>query len=181
MGPVVGLLFSIWVFFDARTRKNRSLGWSFLTFISGSFIALTLYFAYRNLKTGEVREGGTVWNIIRNYTLSWTVFIVVFIFASLGISENGEFIAYTIIVWLFITLCNYSLLLVRHLYVEFTLQIGHFVRWARGVRRSSLGEKVSLRFLHRAGVWHPSRQVVAPNRYEGLSGPELQVWRTVLV
>ena len=108
VGSVLGLPFSIWVFFDARTRKNRSLGWSFLTFILGPFIALPLYFAYRNLKAEEVREGGTVWNIIRNYTLSWTVFIVVFIFASLGISENGEFIAYTIIVWLFITLCNYS-------------------------------------------------------------------------
>ena len=33
--------------------------------------------------------------------------------------------------------------------------------------------RLSLRFLHRAGVRHPSRQVVAPNRYEGLQGPGL--------
>ena len=51
----------------------------------------------------------------------------------------------------------------RHLYVVITLQVGHFVRWARGARRASSGEKVSLRFLHRAGVRHPSRQVVAPS------------------
>ena len=107
VGSVLGLPFSIWVFFDARTRKNRSLGWSFLTFISGPFIALPLYFAYRNLKTGEVREGGTVWNIIRNYTLSWTVLMigmVVFITLASGPPEVIVIIG-AFIVWFIVTFC----------------------------------------------------------------------------
>ncbi|MDE0156476.1 MAG: hypothetical protein OXS28_12825 [Gammaproteobacteria bacterium] len=115
---VLHVILSIWVFFDARTRKSRSLFWSLLTLISGPFIALPPYFAYRNLKTGEVRIGGTVWHIIRNYTLSWTAFMVMVIFASLvisvslGISEaenlgisGYEIFAASIAAWLFITLC----------------------------------------------------------------------------
>ena len=104
VGSVLGLPFSIWVFFDARTRKNHSLGWSFLTFILGPFIALPLYFAYRNLKAGEVREGGTVWNIIRNYTLSWTVFMIGMVFITLA-SGAAEFIVAVFIVWFFVTFC----------------------------------------------------------------------------
>lgn len=83
---IVGLLlnaifavFAIWVFFDARTRKNRSFGWSLLTFILGPFVVLPLYFAYRNLKTGEVRVGGNVWHIFRNYTLAWTVLVLLIV------------------------------------------------------------------------------------------------------
>lgn len=113
---VLHIILSIWVFFDARTRENRSLGWSLLTLISGPFVALPPYFAYRNLKTGEVRIGGTVWHIIRNYTLSWTAFMVMVIFASLiisvslGTSEDlgisgYEIFGASIAAWLFITLC----------------------------------------------------------------------------
>ena len=123
LGLVLGVVFSIWVFFDARIRKNRSLGWSLLTFILGPFIALPLYFAYRNLKAGEVRVGGTVWHIIRNYTLSWTAFIVVIIFASLGISEDGEFTAFAIIAWLFITF--------------FMMVLGLFVKQSGVIERGS--------------------------------------------
>ena len=47
----------------------------------------------------------------------------------------------------------------RHLYVVVTSQIGQFVRWAYGVRRSSLGEKSTALLLHRAGVGHPACQL----------------------
>ena len=40
------------------------------------------------------------------------------------------------------------------------------MRDARRARRLSLGEELSLMFLHRAGVRHPSRKFVAPNRYQ---------------
>ena len=71
----------------------------------------------------------------------------------------------------------------RHLYVVITLQVGHFVRWARGARRASSGEKVSLRFLHRDGVRHPSRQVVAPSVIPadaGMTTAAYDDWRSVL-
>ena len=68
-------LSAILIFFDARKRKNRFFVWSILTFIIGPFIVLPFYFAYRNLTAGEVRVGGTVWHIFRNYTLSWTALV----------------------------------------------------------------------------------------------------------
>lgn len=104
LGPVLGVVFSFWVFYDALARKNSSFAWTFLTCISGPFIALPLYFAYRNLKAGEVREGGTVWNIIRNYTLSWTAFMIGMMFITLP-SKRAEFIVGVFIVWFFVTFC----------------------------------------------------------------------------
>ena len=75
-GIVLSVLLCVWVFVDARTRKNNSLGWSIPTLILGPFIVFPFYFAYRNLKAGEVRVGGSVWHIFRNYTLSWTVLVI---------------------------------------------------------------------------------------------------------
>ena len=72
---VMQLLVSIWNLIDARTRKN-SFGWSISTLILGPFIVFPFYFAFRNLKAGEIRVGGSVWHIFRNYTLSWTVLII---------------------------------------------------------------------------------------------------------
>lgn len=106
---VLCVVFSIWVFLDARTRKNRSLGWSLLTFILGPFIALPLYFAYRHLKAGEVRVGGTVWHIIRNYTLCWTALIPMIIFAIASLGTPAELVAAAIFACLFITLIMMAL------------------------------------------------------------------------
>lgn len=36
-------------------------------------IVLPVYFAKRNLQAGEVREGGTGWNVIKNFALFWTL------------------------------------------------------------------------------------------------------------
>ena len=38
---------------------------------------LPVYFAKRNLKVGEVREGGTGWNVIKNFALFWTLTVAV--------------------------------------------------------------------------------------------------------
>ena len=98
-------LSAIWIFFDARKRKNRFFVWSILTFIIGPFIILPFYFAYRNLKAGEVRVGGTVWHIFRNYTLSWTalVFFTVFVMM-LVLDPEGGFGTFLIggIIWFFV-------------------------------------------------------------------------------
>ena len=56
---LLSVVFGTWVFFDARAREIHSIGWHWpvLTFILGPVIALPFYFAYRNLKAGEIREG----------------------------------------------------------------------------------------------------------------------------
>ena len=62
-------------------------GWPAMTFLVGP-ITLPVYFAKRHLKEGEVREGGTGWNVLKNFTLLWTLMMVVVGFAGLvGVSE----------------------------------------------------------------------------------------------
>lgn len=50
-------LIAIWVFFDAKKRKNNIFGWAVGTFFIGPLL-LPFYLVKRNLKTGEVRECG---------------------------------------------------------------------------------------------------------------------------
>jgi peptidoglycan biosynthesis protein MviN/MurJ (putative lipid II flippase) len=40
-------------------------------------VVLPVYFAKRNLKAGKVREGGTGWNVIKNFALFWTLTMAV--------------------------------------------------------------------------------------------------------
>ncbi len=70
------LAFAVWVFIDAKKRMNQPVGWPAATFLLGP-IVLPVYFAKRNLKEGEVREGGTGWNVIKNFALFWTLTIAV--------------------------------------------------------------------------------------------------------
>ena len=35
-------------------------------------LALPIYLATRPLKNGEVREGGTAWNVLKNFAYVWT-------------------------------------------------------------------------------------------------------------
>jgi len=72
---IYGLL-AIWVLYDARKRKNNMFGWAIPTLILGP-IFLPIYLAKRNLKEGEVREGGTGWNVLKNFALLWTLTMVI--------------------------------------------------------------------------------------------------------
>lgn len=69
---VVYGLFAIWVLVDGLKRKAKAIPWAIGTAILGP-IVLPVYFAKRPLKAGEVREGGTAWNVIRNFALFWTI------------------------------------------------------------------------------------------------------------
>ncbi len=74
-----GILYGIlagWVFIDAKKRMNHVVGWPLMTFIVGP-VGLPVYFAKRHLKEGEVREGGTSWNVLKNFALFWTITMVV--------------------------------------------------------------------------------------------------------
>lgn len=68
---VVAGVFAIWVFSDAYARKSGPLIWSVGTFLLGPLV-LPFYFAERNLKRGETREGGKGWNVLKNFALSWS-------------------------------------------------------------------------------------------------------------
>lgn len=76
-----------WVYRDAKTRKNNAIGWSLGTFIIGP-IVLPVYLAKRNLKAGEVREGGTAWNILRYFAIFWTLAVAIAIGGGLLNASN---------------------------------------------------------------------------------------------
>jgi len=40
-------------------------------------VVIPFYFAKRPLKAGEVREGGTAWNVIKSFAIFWTIFMFV--------------------------------------------------------------------------------------------------------
>ena len=71
----LNIAFALWVFFDARSRKmDQSVLWAVGTFLLMIFV-IPCYFAKRPLKDGEVREGGTAWNVLKSFAIFWTVFM----------------------------------------------------------------------------------------------------------
>lgn len=74
---ILNLALAAWVFMDARSRKmDQAALWAVGTFLLLIFV-IPFYLAKRPLKAGEVREGGTAWNVIKSFALFWTVFMVV--------------------------------------------------------------------------------------------------------
>ncbi len=69
-------IFAIWVLVDGLRRKARAIIWAIGTFLIGP-ILLPIYVAKRPLKSGETREGGTGWNVLRNFALFWTILMMV--------------------------------------------------------------------------------------------------------
>ncbi len=87
-------IFAIWVLVDAGKRKNNRIVWSLATLGLGPLV-LPVYFAKRNLKDGETREGGFGWNVLKNFTLLWTLTILIWGIAGMvGVSvivgETGD-------------------------------------------------------------------------------------------
>lgn len=70
---VLNIAISLWVFVDARNRKMEKSGlWAIGTFFL-MIVVIPFYFAKRPLKDGEVREGGTGWNVLRSFAIFWTI------------------------------------------------------------------------------------------------------------
>ncbi len=78
---------AILVAVDAYKRKNRWLLWSIGVIISWP-VVLPLYFTFRNLKKGEVREGGIIWNTVKNYVLVYSTNIFIVILLLLILPQN---------------------------------------------------------------------------------------------
>lgn len=72
------IVFALWVLLDSFSRKIRTAAffWALGTALLGPVI-LPIYLASRPLKEGEVREGGTAWNILKNFAVLWTVLMVI--------------------------------------------------------------------------------------------------------
>jgi len=80
-------ILAIWVYVDGANRKINAIPWAVGTGIGGP-IVLPVYIAKRPLKAGVVREGGTAWNVLRNFAVLWTILVaVVAVWGMVGVSE----------------------------------------------------------------------------------------------
>lgn len=82
---------AVWIFFDAKKRGMKKFGGYVAGAVALGIVAIPLYFAKRNLYTGEVREGGTAWNFIKVFALCWTV--VMLLVSLVGFGEASQTIA----------------------------------------------------------------------------------------
>ncbi len=81
-------ILAIWVYVDGANRKINAIPWAIGTGIFGPII-LPVYIAKRPLKAGEVRDGGTAWNVLRNFAVLWTILIVVVaVWGMMGVSQH---------------------------------------------------------------------------------------------
>ena len=53
------------------------------TFFLVGPITLPIYMALRPLKQGEVREGGTAWNVLKNFAILWTIVMAIATFGGM--------------------------------------------------------------------------------------------------
>ena len=71
---VLTIILTIWIFFDAKKRKNKYVLWGLASLIIWP-ILIQFYIANRNLLPNETREGGKVWIVCKFFILIWTIFI----------------------------------------------------------------------------------------------------------
>jgi len=90
--PFVGYLgLGVWVLVDAWKRgAHKYLWWAIGTAVLGALV-LPVYLAKRPLLAGEVRVGGTAWNILKYFAVLWTLtscYIAVYLFGSLAVTKE---------------------------------------------------------------------------------------------
>ena len=71
---VLTIILTIWIFFDAKKRKNKYVLWGLASLIIWP-ILIPFYIANRNLLPNETIEGGKVWIVCKFFILIWTIFI----------------------------------------------------------------------------------------------------------
>jgi len=88
--PVLYFIFAIWVFFDSKKRKGTPWISAIVVLLFGPLM-LPYYFATRNLKEGEVREGGMGWNWMKNLIIFWTITCIIWGIAAMSeVSKTME-------------------------------------------------------------------------------------------
>jgi hypothetical protein len=73
-----------WILYDANTRLHKNWYWWLIATLLFSPLVLAIYLPQRNLKKGEKREGGYVWNLAKNFSLLWTITMLACTFIGLG-------------------------------------------------------------------------------------------------
>jgi hypothetical protein len=79
---VIGLLV-LWVLVDGFRRGANAILWAIGTALLPP-VVLPFYLAKRPLEAGEVRAGGTAWNVLKNFAIVWTVLMAWLTIASLA-------------------------------------------------------------------------------------------------
>jgi len=64
-----------WVIYDAWHRRTYAWAWGIGTLLLGPLI-VPIYLGVRPLRKDELREGGKMWNVMRNFAILWTIFMV---------------------------------------------------------------------------------------------------------
>jgi hypothetical protein len=81
---ILNIIIALCVFFDAKSRKmEHPVLWGIFTLLI-MILVIPFYFAKRPLKEGEVREGGTAWNVIKSFAIFWTLLMFVAGVAGMG-------------------------------------------------------------------------------------------------
>lgn len=70
------VIVAIWLFLDAKKRLTNGIPWAAFTVLLGP-VVVPFWLAKRPLRDGEVREGGTAWNVLKFFALMWTVTMAV--------------------------------------------------------------------------------------------------------
>ncbi len=104
LNTIFVLLLAVWVFIDARARMNH-VGWAVLTFFFGPII-LVAYCAHRNLLMGEIREGGTGWNMSKYFGIYWTIMMPIVGFILMD-STSSDYQSFSVVgaiffLWFFV-------------------------------------------------------------------------------
>ncbi len=126
------IIASAMVFTDARDRQmSNPVSWSVATLLLTIFV-IPFYMAKRLLRKGEVREGGTAWNVLKFFALCWTLFMLgtsmVGVYAN-SHTINGAFTSEEISEIALGTTIDIAMMFVLWLFVIFgALVLGLFLR-----------------------------------------------------
>ena len=75
-GTALSVLIAAWAAWDARKRLANWIAWGLATLFAWP-ITVPFYLAKRPLRAGETRDGGLAWNVLKNFALTWTLFMLV--------------------------------------------------------------------------------------------------------
>jgi hypothetical protein len=73
--PLAVLAAACWVFFDSG-RRLAPRWWTAAVALAGP-LGLAAYLAWRPLRGGESREGGTPWQLLSKFVVAWTALLAI--------------------------------------------------------------------------------------------------------